>query len=822
MGVQLILIDISPSGREDVAMTTSSTSTKLEDTVSSVLGHKFLGTLSPFDLPFDELLKRDDNIYNWGVKGLVSTNPKGDTPNRAVSYYSINGRVVDIPKITSVLRRVWNGFGGRKKPSCILSFTLPNDSFDINLSPDKQQVLLTHEQEICELIEEKVTQLWCSQTQGVFELQQLEGPVEEDVTEMDDDRERQMHKRRFAFVHDITKAKMQHDSDDRQRSTEGEEKKQAEADANVEDTCSKSNEVDAPVSKKAKLSQTDEDYNKKSSSEATAPIPDVEPALPPVERVSDMERRQWTEMKSKFNSGDFQDEISDMAPVTPDDPSQPKASPPDSGVRVARASMDAGRRGSGREKPMEFTKTQKQLSLQQFAFQPIQQPTRRTKESSTGTEQIASKRVHENVAQPKTGRSTRATVELADPYKKYPTCGSTVRRESGATTDEEAPSMSDGGELLSNKANTASPTASSPILPDEKASPTGSEPISDKSQPEAVVWTSFKNTDEVCRSSRLERMQMMRRRLDLRSLQRSCSDGQDLDPDANAVTNSVGVAGSSQATSISLSKDQFRSEMQVIGQFNMGFILARCKRNHLWILDQHACEERTNFENLLRDTVIHEQTLLKPMPLDLSPAEEACILDNVDIFEANGFKFKFDSSAPIRQRLSLTGLPHSGARDGRKAVQFDKGDVSTLCAILMDGSSYDAGDGGTGTDGSGRYGNNAVRRYASTASSQFDAADRIIARLPKAIAMFASRACRSSVMIGTALSEREMEKIVRRLADVDQPWTCAHGRPTMRHVGEVLSVLQQDERRAAEYITDPTVTYTPMTQEATLDEKQEN
>jgi len=191
----------------------------------------------------------------------------------------------------------------------------------------------------------------------------------------------------------------------------------------------------------------------------------------------------------------------------------------------------------------------------------------------------------------------------------------------------------------------------------------------------------------------------------------------------------------------------------------------------------------------------------------------------MEIFEANGFRFRFDSSARIRHRLSLTALPHSGARDGRKAVQFNKDDVSTLCSILMDGASYDAGDGGTGTEGNGRFGNNAVRRYASTAPTQGDGSDRIIARLPKAIAMFASRACRSSIMIGTALSQKEMDRIVRRLADVEHPWNCPHGRPTMRHVGEVQSTFKRDERKAAEYISGPTITMAQMSQEVEDDEE---
>ncbi|KAL6758950.1 hypothetical protein V8C86DRAFT_1402821 [Haematococcus lacustris] len=48
--------------------------------------------------------------------------------------------------------------------------------------------------------------------------------------------------------------------------------------------------------------------------------------------------------------------------------------------------------------------------------------------------------------------------------------------------------------------------------------------------------------------------------------------------------------------------------------------------------------------------------------------------------------------------------------------------------------------------------------------------------------MLASRACRSSIMIGTALDRRAMRSVLDNLAGLAAPWNCPHGRPTMRHV----------------------------------------
>jgi DNA mismatch repair ATPase MutL len=285
--------------------------------------------------------------------------------------------------------------------------------------------------------------------------------------------------------------------------------------------------------------------------------------------------------------------------------------------------------------------------------------------------------------------------------------------------------------------------------------------------------------------------------------------------------------------------------MKVIGQFNLGFIVAMSPDNNLWILDQHACDERYHFETLQKQTPkLFEQPLIAPLPLELSYMEEACIVDNLKVFQQNGFRLQYDETKPSRHRFSLLAVPHSGAPDGRNAVQYGKQDVQDICAILLGRNHHNCMDGedgvddmysysvhgGTGTNGTGLYGNNAVRRFADSGAgmmtltqqsirddttnsgtgSEWDTqstAEQIIARLPKTIAMFASRACRNSIMIGKALSTKEMEKIIQHLSDVDTPWMCAHGRPTICHPNvNVSNMIQMDDRYASEHIAGPTIT----------------
>ncbi|XP_065321272.1 uncharacterized protein LOC135928745 [Gordionus sp. m RMFG-2023] len=48
--------------------------------------------------------------------------------------------------------------------------------------------------------------------------------------------------------------------------------------------------------------------------------------------------------------------------------------------------------------------------------------------------------------------------------------------------------------------------------------------------------------------------------------------------------------------------------------------------------------------------------------------------------------------------------------------------------------------------------------------------------------LLASKACRTSIMIGTALTFSQMKRIVKRLSYLNNPWFCPHGRPTINHL----------------------------------------
>ncbi|KAI1725238.1 mismatch repair endonuclease PMS2 [Ditylenchus destructor] len=185
--------------------------------------------------------------------------------------------------------------------------------------------------------------------------------------------------------------------------------------------------------------------------------------------------------------------------------------------------------------------------------------------------------------------------------------------------------------------------------------------------------------------------------------------------------------------------------MKVIGQFNEAFIITRMGKQ-MFMIDQHAADEKYNFERLQKNSRGTSQKLIQPMILNLGAVEENILMDNIDILKANNFDFAFNDSDRPGNRVRLTAVPMI------KDCQFDSNDVDEILNFLKDfpGTFYQ----------------------------------------PKKLqTYFASKACRSSVMFGKALHKQQMKWIVKHMGEMEKPWNCPHGRPTIRHIGDLRTIL---------------------------------
>ncbi|KAJ6646838.1 Mismatch repair endonuclease PMS2 [Pseudolycoriella hygida] len=186
-----------------------------------------------------------------------------------------------------------------------------------------------------------------------------------------------------------------------------------------------------------------------------------------------------------------------------------------------------------------------------------------------------------------------------------------------------------------------------------------------------------------------------------------------------------------------ISKKSF-AQMEIIGQFNLGFIVVKLE-DDLFIVDQHATDEKFNYETLQKETTLFNQKLVVPQPLELTAVSEMVLIDNLEVFERNGFKFQINESAQPTKKIQLIGKPMSNR------WEFGKEDIDELIFLLQESPNT-------------------------------------VLRPSKISAMLASRACRKSVMIGMSLSTSDMQRLINQMGQIEHPWNCPHGRPTMRHL----------------------------------------
>lgn len=244
--------------------------------------------------------------------------------------------------------------------------------------------------------------------------------------------------------------------------------------------------------------------------------------------------------------------------------------------------------------------------------------------------------------------------------------------------------------------------------------------------------------------------------------------------------------GSAEAKlSLSVSKSDFE-RMVIIGQFNLGFILAIRPassyedQDELFIIDQHAADEKYNYERLQRTVTLQSQRLVRPKALELTAIEEEIILNSPDALRANGFEVEMvnpvdeDDEHEIASpgnRCRLLTLPISGEKT------FDTSDLEELLHLL----------------------------------SEVPAGSSDIPRPKKVQRMLAMRACRSSIMVGKTLTMRDMGKVVKHMGEMEKPWNCPHGRPTMRHLAglgawhgwsEGQSINEYEDEATAGFVKD--------------------
>ncbi|RNF00896.1 mismatch repair protein [Trypanosoma conorhini] len=190
-----------------------------------------------------------------------------------------------------------------------------------------------------------------------------------------------------------------------------------------------------------------------------------------------------------------------------------------------------------------------------------------------------------------------------------------------------------------------------------------------------------------------------------------------------------------------LDKSSFK-EMRIHGQFNHGFILASLG-DDVFVVDQHAADEKFNYEALVGQYAARPQPLLTAVPVSMDPHDVDLAVLHSEELRQHGFTVRPGEDA---NKLLVSSVP---------VLQYEVVGPHDVVELVQQLALYGA----------------------------------ITKPLRSVWHSMATKACRSSIMIGTALSEKTMRSVVSRLGELEQPWNCPHGRPTLRHVACVSSLM---------------------------------
>lgn len=198
------------------------------------------------------------------------------------------------------------------------------------------------------------------------------------------------------------------------------------------------------------------------------------------------------------------------------------------------------------------------------------------------------------------------------------------------------------------------------------------------------------------------------------------------------------------------------SDLIVLGQFNKGFIICALKGDdeQLFVVDQHAADEKATYERLISQAQLSKQKLGNPIRVKLTSFEVLLAEKHIETFNQFGFELHCH---PGEDYIDILTYP-----------------------IYEDS----------------QYGLEEFHELLNALKSSEPIEDFHFKKLET---LFASNACRYSIMIGQVLTDDQMLTIIRNLATLKAPFNCPHGRPTLFQTNNTFS-NQQHMNQISNYL----------------------
>ncbi|WWC86301.1 uncharacterized protein L201_001174 [Kwoniella dendrophila CBS 6074] len=769
------------TGKRNIQLSTDGRGS-LRASVGAVWGHKALDNVQDIDLELeveiDRVMARREGITETTqtikVAGLISSAQWGQGRSSADrQFYFINGRPCNLTSVARAINEVYKSFNTHQVPLAILDFQIPPQSVDINVSPDKRTIFVHSEDKLIEALKVALD-VFFQPSRSIFAI----GGATQTVKQI---RETQSQLTQFGKK----KGVMEEPETDKGGEVDGEtdEKRDVET--------AKDGELDAERTAGASLevARDVEEERVEEEEEAITKITARRRKSSPIIQI-DIESEGEPELSQPPSRPSRPSRSSQRRSVPSSPPSAPKRVIQQT-MNTSQASWSPDRKSrstpSSRAGPGPSTR-EARLDLRKKLEAYVSQsgPVARNEESDQESDEEAIQR---------TGRDNEMGVETdgmeLDNMDVEGDIGELIETEDLA---HDVSVNYDQQDISEDSVLKRARPPDEPLVDDELDTSPILESATKGTEAEAIEVDTEGEEEEQPGTSVRRQSSAYRDEISTTNIQgevklafnlprlklRYNAKRKDESQEQNSVNSTkdafkaVKEAGLSDAAGIAnknmqlaeealsrvISKEDFE-KMKVLGQFNKGFIIARLTNkpdpdstissrkigigtDDLFIIDQHASDEKYNFETLQRTTIIKGQALIKPRPLQLTAGDEIVAMENLDILSKNGFDVKIDEDAlPGRgERISLLAMPVS------KETTFDFKDLEQLLHMLSDGPR---------TQGQ-------------------------MVRCTKARSMFAMRACRKSIMIGKSLTKLQMVNLLKNMGTIDQPWNCPHGRPTMRHL----------------------------------------
>lgn len=126
----------------------------LKDNIITVFGISTFTSLQPVSICVSE---------DCRVEGFLSKPGQGTGRNLADrQYFFINGRPVDMPKVSKLVNELYKDTSSRKYPVTILDFIVPGGACDLNVTPDKRKVFFSDETSVIGSLREGLNEIYSS------------------------------------------------------------------------------------------------------------------------------------------------------------------------------------------------------------------------------------------------------------------------------------------------------------------------------------------------------------------------------------------------------------------------------------------------------------------------------------------------------------------------------------------------------------------------------------------------------------------------------------------------------------------------------------